>query len=665
MDELTIKKEIESLVKEIERHNYLYYVLDRPEISDEEYDRLFRRLIELEKKYSHLKVTPSPTEKVGGEPLKKFVKYEHRLSMLSLQNIYNDDELKETWRRWEDLIGEDFKVTIEPKFDGLAIELVYENGLLVKGATRGDGIIGEDVTANIKTIRSLPLRLRTESPPSIFEVRGEVIIYKDDFIILNNERQNKGEPLFANPRNAAAGSIRQLDPKVAAKRKLEIFCHGIGVYEGIEIDSQEKLKECFIKFGLKTNDLFLCTNKIYDIKDFYKNILTKRKDLPYEIDGIVIKVNSFENRKKLGEISRAPRWAVAYKFAPEEARTTLNNVIFQVGRTGSVTPVAILNPVEVKGVQVKRATLHNEDRVKELGLKIGDIVIVSRAGDVIPEVIRAVPEMRTGKEKEIIFPTKCPECGTSLKKEKDKVALFCPNSDCIGRKLEALKHFCSKDAINIEGLGEKWIEQLVRTGLVKSFSDIFDLSMEKLMTLDRQGEKLASNILESIEKSKQVSLDRFIYALGIKFVGEATASFLASYFKNIENFISANKEELLEIEEIGPVVSDSIIEYLSNDKNIKEIRALISKGVTPLPYIKNEKTLIKGKSFVITGALENLTRSEAEKLIRDNGGKVLSSVSKKTDYIVVGSSPGSKLERARKLNIKEISEKELVSLIRG
>lgn len=655
---------IEELRKQIQEHDYLYYVLDSPVISDETYDKLFRELIELEQAYPEAKTPYSPTQKVGGSPLDKFSKVKHSTPMLSLQNVYSPEEFSVFFARWKDNLGTSFQVFGEPKFDGLAIELVYEKGNLKVASTRGDGETGEDVTENVKTIKSIPLQLRGDFP-KLVEIRGEVILMKEDFEKLNRERTKLGEPLFANPRNAAAGSIRQLDPKIAAKRKLDFFAHGVSQPPGLSVRSQEELLKAFRSWGIRTHNLYQVLSSQEEVERFYKKVESERDSLPYEIDGIVLKLNSFREQEELGFVARSPRWAVAYKFKAQEGITRLKDVLFQVGRTGVITPVAVLEPVFVGGVEVKRAGLHNEDQIRELGLKIGDMVVVKRAGDVIPDLVSVIEKKRTGKEKNIIFPSHCPTCDSRLKRVEGEAALRCLNIACPARLAEGLKHFCSKRAMNIEGLGDKWIEILLENKLIQHFSSLYDLSPKDLLTLERQGERSAQKIVDAIQKSKQSTLDRFIFALGIPLVGERTAELLATHFGSLNAFLKATDEELAQVEEVGPTVTLKIREFLNEPHNRNEIERLIKKGVVPHwdSHTTGSSGALTGKTFVITGTLPNLSREEAAKLIRQNGGKVTNSVSKQTDFLVVGTDAGSKLQKAIALGVKQLDEAELKKLI--
>ncbi len=660
------RKRIEWLIEELWRHGYQYYVLDQPLISDEEYDRLYKELVALEKHYPQFQSPHSPTQKVGGMPLKKFPKYKHREPMLGLQNIYNPDELKETFERWSETTGPEFSVVVEPKFDGLAIELVYENGLLLVAATRGDGETGEDVTSNVKTIRSVPLRLR-EPFPKLLEVRGEILLLKEDFRRLNEERALKGEPLFANPRNAAAGSIRQLDPKIAAERSLDLFCHGIGSTQGLQLQTQTELFAFLRDRGLKTNHLSKRVNSLEEAQAYYERLDRDRDALPYEIDGIVLKIDSFRFQQEMGFVARSPRWAFAYKFAAQEGNTVLRSVLFQVGRTGVITPVADLEPVSIGGVTVSRAGLHNEDQMRAMDLRIGDTVVVKRAGDVIPDVQSVVVQARKGTEKKIVFPDKCPSCQSRIVRIEGEAAHRCLNIACPAQIAERLKHFVSKRALNIEGLGDRWIELFLESGLIRHYSDLFDIKVEDLLKLERQGERSAQKLIQAIKASRNTTLDRFIYALGIRFVGERTAELIALHFGTLDAFIHATREQMLQVEEVGETVAQAIEEFLNDKHNTEEIKRLLAKGVDPAPTRapgENGKQTLNGATFVLTGTLPTLTREQAEELIRKHGGKVTSSVSKKTAYLLLGAEPGSKFDKAKTLGIKMLNEAEFLDLIK-
>ncbi len=649
--------------KELEDHSYRYYVLDAPSISDEAYDKLFNELLKLEADNPALYDANSPTQKVGGKAIDKFPKYRHSTPMLGLQNVYNDEEMGEFYRRWEQTLGPRFEVYTEPKFDGMAIELVYENGELKTAATRGDGETGEDVTSNVRTIRSVPFVLRGKVPQRL-EVRGEIMLMKEDFRRINEEKLAQGEPPFANPRNAAAGSIRQLDPTIAAKRSLDVFCHGVGQVNDDVASSHSGLMEKFREWGLRVNRMSRLTKSQDEVKEYFRWIEEQREELPYEIDGIVLKLNSFNNQREMGTVARSPRWAVAYKFKAQEGNTKLLDVFFQVGRTGAITPVAVLEPVNVGGVEVKRASLHNEDQIKALDLKIGDHVVVKRAGDVIPDVQSVLVEKRTGKEKPIVFPKHCPSCGGKIFREDDEAAHRCVNVACPAKLAESIKHFASKRAMNIEGLGDKWIDQFLAAKLIKHFSDLYDLTESDLLKLDRQGERSAEKLIAAIDRSRNVTLARFIYALGIRLVGERTAELLALHFGSLQKFLHTSKEQLFDVEEVGETVATTIIDFLSDPKNQEEIKRLLKKGVVPTEETAQSRgTALAGKSFVVTGTLPTLSRDQVEDLIRSHGGKVTGSVSKNTDFLVAGENAGSKLEKAKTLGTTVLDEESLRKLM--
>ncbi len=662
-----IKKEIEELREKIRYHNYRYYVLDSPEISDEEYDALFRRLLELEEKYPELKSPDSPTQRIGAPPRKEFGEVRHELPMYSLQDARNEDELREFDRRVKRLLSlspfDKIEYLTEPKFDGLSCEITYINGVLTTASTRGDGYIGEDVTENVKTIRSVPLRLLTDNPPAKFQVRGEVLMRKKDFEELNRMLEEKGEKTFANPRNAAAGSLRQLDPKITAQRKLDFVAWGIGVVGGITFKKQSEILDTIERFGFKTSRPRKIARGIDEVIEYYREMEEKRDSIEYELDGIVVKVNDLSLWSELGETSRAPRYMIAGKFSPRKAETVLKDVIFSVGRTGIVTPVAILEPVYVGGVIVQRATLHNFDEVKRLGIKIGDRVIVQRAGDVIPEIVGPVVEKRTGSEREIVPPERCPVCGSKLVKEN--VYLRCVNMSCPAKLKGALRHFAQRKAMDIEGLGEKLAEMLVDRGLVKDLADIYYLKKEDLLKLPGFAEKSATNLINAIEKSKKRPLARFLYAIGIPNVGEFTAQVLAKRFKTLENIKKASFDDLLKIEGFGPEIARSIYEFFRDENNIRVLDKMFKRGVSPIEEKESEQkeSPIKDKVFVFTGALSSMSREEAKRLVEERGGVVKNSVSKKVDFVVVGENPGSKYERARALGIKMLSEREFLELL--
>ncbi len=664
-----VKKRIEELRELINYHNYRYYVLDSPEISDAEFDALFRELKELEERYPQFITPDSPTQRVGAPPREEFGVVEHRIPMLSLGNVFNFEELK----AWYDRICRmlrmrDFELVCEHKFDGLAVALIYEDGLFVVGATRGDGYRGEDVTPNLKTIRSIPLSIPKDKAPKRLEVRGEVILPKDDFRKLNEERAKKGLPPFANPRNAAAGSVRQLDPKVTAERPLDIYIYGIGEVEGDGIPSNHWDTLMYLKdLGFKVNPHNVKVKTLEEVEEYYRYWLEKREELKYEVDGIVIKVNDYELQQKLGTIAREPRWAIAYKFPPVQKVTKLLDIEVNVGRTGALTPVAILEPVEVGGVTVKKATLHNEDYIKKKDIRIGDWVIVQRAGDVIPEIIGPIPSRRTGEERMFEMPTRCPVCGAEVIRPEGEAAARCTGAACPAKLVELLKHFASRAAMDIEGLGEKLCESLVRSGLVKDVADLYKLTKLDLLKLERMGLKSAANIVNAIQKSKNRPLSRLIFALGIPLVGQETAQILAQRFRSIDNLAKASIDELMRIPGIGPKVAESVVTFFRQESNRKIIEKLRSYGVKleeEAPAAPPKKLPLRGMEFVFTGRLESFSRSEAEEKVKSLGASVGSTVTRRTTYLVVGADPGSKLEKAKALGTKLLTEEEFLRLLR-
>ncbi len=671
-----IKKRIEKLREQIEYHNYRYYVLDDPEISDAEYDKLFRELLELENKYPQFRSPTSPTQKIGGEPLKEFKQRTHSVPMYSLDNVFSEQEWYDYIARIKRIIpDEEINFWVDPKLDGLAIEIIYQNGEFVAAATRGDGIVGEDVTQNVKTIKNVPLVLKGFSKdikiPSYLEVRGEVVIAKEDFYKLNKKQLEQGLKTFANPRNAAAGSIRQLDPNITAQRPLKFFAYGIGLlrFEGehIKISRQSELIEFFRNIGLSTVPLAKFIKNSDEVWEYFKFIESKIEQFPYEIDGVVAKVDLFEQQQRLGATARSPRWAIALKFKAEQGITKLIDIKVQVGRTGILTPVAELEPVEIGGVVVKRATLHNEDEIKAKDLRIGDYVVVQRAGNVIPEVVRPLKEKRDGSEKEFKFPSTCPVCGSSVVRLQGEVHYRCINVSCPARLKRGLIHFVSKAGLDIKGLGDRWIETFVDMGLIKDFADIFLLKKEQIVHLERMGNKLAENMLNAIEEAKKrATLDKLISGLGIRLVGEQTAKTLAKHFKNLDNLAKATKEELMSLKDIGEEVAHSIYSFFRNPDNLRLLKKF--KEINLWPEEKEEtqketKSQIKGKTFVFTGKLDSFSRSEAKKIVEKYGGRVVSAVSKKVDYVVVGHEPGSKFKKAQELNLTILSEDEFKKLI--
>ncbi len=682
------KKRIEKLRKEIQHHDYLYYVLDQPEISDAAYDSLKRELIELEKQFPEFITPDSPTQRIGGPPLEKFEKVKHKVPMLSLQDAMNEKELKDWEERIKKLLtpteSEKLNYFAELKMDGLAVTLIYKNGVLFKGATRGDGYTGEDVTQNLKTIKTIPLRLRLDELEKFLkkkikekeiEIRGEVFMSKKAFLEVNEEQKKKGGIVFANPRNAAAGSVRQLDPKITASRKLDFY--GYQIITEIGQKTHSEVHQFLKILGFKENPYNQLCSDLKEVIDFHQKISKLREKLPYEIDGIVVTVNDNKIFEKLGVVGRTPRGSIAFKFPGFEATTKVKNIIVQVGRTGKLTPVAILEPVKVKGVTVSRATLHNEDEIKRLDVRIGDTVIVQRAGDVIPDVVKVLKSLRTGKEKKFLMPKKCPICGAKVYRKEGEVDYYCSNKKCFATQQRYLYHFVSKKAFDIEHLGPKIVDQLVNEGLIKDAADIFSLTQGDLEPLERFAEKSAQNLIEAIEKSKKIPLARFIYALGIRHVGEENAQLLAQQviaqiknkkikIKDVTNFYrNISLEELQNIPDIGPIVAQSIYDWFHDEKNINFLEKLEKVGIElEIPKIKISQKLA-GKTFVLTGALKSMTREEAKEKIRLLGGNVSSSVSKNTDYVIVGEEPGSKYEKAKKLGVKIINEEEFLKMIKG
>lgn len=648
-------------------HNHCYYVLDAPEITDQEYDRLFRELEELEKDYPDLITPDSPTQRVGAAPLDSFQTVTHTLPMLSLGNAFSEEEVIEFDNRVKRLLGTEGDITYiaEPKLDGLAVELVYEGGAFTIGSTRGDGSIGEDVTQNLRTVKSIPLKLmETKKPvPARLEVRGEVFIGIAAFRKLNEQREEDGESRFANPRNAAAGSLRQLDSSITAKRPLDIFCYGLGVVEGRAFASQWELLQALPAWGLKVNPLIKRCDTIGEVIDYYQSIEEKREELSYEIDGVVIKVDSFTLQEELGAVSRSPRWAIAYKFPARQETTIILNIVAQVGRTGAITPVAIMEPVSISGVTVSRATLHNQDEIDRKDVRVGDTVVVQRAGDVIPEVVSVVKEKRTGTEVPYNIPLSCPVCGSQVVRLENEVASRCVNRSCPAQVKQSIKHFVSKRAMDIDGLGSKLVERLVDEELIRDVADLYALSVDDLMPLERMGEKLATNIVTAIQTSKERTLDRVIFALGIRHVGEHLAAVLAENYPDYHDLMRASEEDLITIDEVGPEVARSIVSFFIEPFNQALIDRLREAGVTMSASREEKGTALGGKTFVFTGSLSLFSRNEAKERVQALGGKVTSSVSKKTDFVVAGEDPGSKYEKARSLGVTILTETEFHDLV--
>ncbi len=651
-----IKQRAEVLRKELNEHAYRYYVLDEPVISDAEYDRLYRELEQLEQQYPELITPDSPTQRVGDKPLEGFKQVQHEIPMLSLGNVFDEDELRAWDKRVRELTGlDEVEYSAEPKLDGLAISLMYENGQLVRAATRGDGTIGEDVTANVRTIKAIPLRLRTENPPARLEVRGEVIMPRSGFDTYNQWAREHGEKEFANPRNAAAGSLRQLDPRKTAGRPLSFFAYSMGVAEGVpDFSAHSQVLEWFKTLGIPVNPLNRVVKGYQGMLGYYRWMQSIRDDLDYDIDGMVFKVNDLVLQEKLGYATKSPRWAIAHKFPAEEATTIVRAIDVQVGRTGSITPVARLEPVKVGGVTVTNATLHNEDEVRRKDIRVGDTVIVRRAGDVIPEVVRVIREKRPKGTQPFTMPQRCPVCDSVLERPEGEAVTRCPAGlSCDAQFKEALKHFVSRKAMDIEGLGEKLIEQLVDAGLLKNPADIYRLNREKLANLERMGEKSAENVLRAIEKSKHTTLPRFLYALGIREVGEATSQNLARHFKSLEAIRNASIEELQQVPDVGPVVAEHIYHFFRNPKNQRVIDELLAQGIhwPEIPDDEDQPKPLAGKNIVLTGSLASMSRSEAKAALQALGAKVTGSVSKNTDMVIAGDKAGSKLAKAEQLGV--------------
>lgn len=662
-----IKKDVMRLREEIERHNRLYYVEDRPEISDADYDQLFDQLVDLERQYPELITPDSPTQRVGATPSEKFEPVEHAIPMLSLGKVTSVEEFREFHRRVMSILAieEDaVNYTAEPKFDGLAVELIYKNGIFVTGSTRGDGMVGENITTNMKTLKSIPLKITGENIPDLIEIRGEVIMNKTAFQKMNEERRNKGEEEFANPRNAAAGSLRQLDPKITASRPLRFIAYGTGRIEGESFNEYFETMNFIKKLGFKiADDLELCQSPD-NVERYFIKMSEKRESLDFEIDGIVVKVNSYAQQQILGELSRSPRWAVAWKFPPEQAITKVLDIVVQVGRTGILTPVANLEPVRVGGVIVSRATLHNEDELKRKDVRIGDMVIVQRAGDVIPEVVRVKEHRPESQPYEM--PKRCPVCESEAVRAEGEAAIRCVNPYCPAQLLEKIAHFASKGAMDIEGLGYKTIEMLINKGFVKDVADLFEIPKYKteILELERTGEKWFSNLEKALENAKHRPLRNIIFALGIRNIGEHLAGVLAKTYGSIDNLRNQTMETLTQTDEVGPIVAESIISFFNNKQTAATIEKLVSAGVVfPNEAITGSGGKLTGKTFVVTGTLGNYSRKQAETEIEKRGGKVTSSVSSKTDYVVVGAEPGSKYDKAMKLGITILGETEFARLL--
>ncbi len=664
-----IKQTLDALKAQINEHNYRYYVLDTPTIPDAEYDRLFRQLQDLEKNHPELITEDSPPQRVGDKPLSEFAEVQHEIPMLSLDNAFNEAEIFNFNKRIFDRLKtlDAINYAVEPKFDGVAVSIVYEHGKFKRAATRGDGQTGEDITQNVRTISSVPLVLRGKTIPDKLEIRGEIYMPLEGFNRYNQRAVAENEKIFANPRNAAAGSLRQLDPNITASRPLEFFAYGIGLTsESLAITTHKELLDQLQQWGIRVTTERAVFSSIEACQKFYETLLTKREKLPYEIDGMVIKVNDFSLQQKLGFVSRAPRWAIAYKFPAQEELTVLKAVDFQVGRTGALTPVARLEPVKVAGVIVRNATLHNMDEVHRKNIFIGDTVIVRRAGDVIPEVVAAVLERRPINAMKITLPTHCPVCHSAvIQKSTEAVARCSGGLICSAQQKEAIKHFASRKAMDIDGLGDKLVEALVDKELVHNVAEIYSLKQQQIVELERMGEKSAGNLIQAIEASKQTTLARFIFAIGIREVGEATAKLLAKHFKKLDKLMTSSIEELLSLPDIGPVVSENILNFFHEKQNRKIIDKLLQHGISwneTMDTVEKDQ-LLRDKTVVITGSFSNMSREEIREDLERRGAKVSGTVSKKTSYVIVGEAPGSKLTKATELGIPLLDEKQLLVLL--
>lgn len=668
-DKKQATQQISNLRDQLNHHSYQYYVLDDPEIPDVEYDRLYRDLQGLETDYPELITVDSPTQRVGDKPLDGFSQVKHEVPMLSLDNVFNEEELTDFNKRIQQRLDSEDEISFaaEPKLDGLAVSLLYENGILVRAGTRGDGTTGEDITQNVRTIHSIPLKLLGNSIPELLEVRGEVFMPKAGFEKLNQLARENDEKQFANPRNAAAGSLRQLDPKITAQRPLAMYCYAVGrVDGGKQLSTHSEMLDNLQQWGLPLCKERLRVNGVEGCLNYFKQMSEKRDALSYEIDGIVYKVDSLKLQNELGFVARAPRWAIAHKFPAQEEITIVNAIEFQVGRTGAITPVARLEPVFVGGVTVSNATLHNMDEVNRKDVRVGDQVIIRRAGDVIPEVVRVVPGSRKIEVAKIQLPEKCPICESDIEQEEGEAVARCSGGlFCGAQRKESIKHFASRKAMDIDGLGDKLVEQLVDEGCIQHMDDLYSLSIDDISQLERMGEKSASNLIDALQKSKHTTLAHFIYALGIREVGEATAQTLAQHFTKLDAIKSADEESLQLVEDVGPVVAAHIVRFFKQQHNLEVLDKLLAAGIywEEIEAVKAEEQILEGKTFVLTGTLIDMTRDEAKKSLQARGGKVTGSVSKKTSYVVVGDNPGSKAAKAEKLGVEMLDEAALRKLL--
>jgi DNA ligase (NAD+) len=659
-----IKNQIKRLRDEIREHDYLYYVLNQPKISDRQYDKLFSELKALEQENPQFITRDSPTQRVSGQPLEGFVNVRHTVPMLSIDNTYNADELRAFDKRIRKQLGEeDYDYVVEPKIDGVAISLRYEDGVLVTAATRGDGQVGDDVTANVRTIKTVPLILRGDNIPAVLEVRGEVYMPTSAFAELNKLRAEAGESAFANPRNAAAGSLKLLDAQVTAARNLSFFAYAMGELSEPFGENHYQTLQKFKKLGLPVNPHIKKAKGIEEVIDICMASSEKRLKLDYQIDGMVIKVNRFDQRDILGATGRAPRWCISYKFAAEQAETVVESIDVQVGKSGILTPVANLKPVQLSGTTVKRASLHNFDELNRLGVRSGDTVIIEKAGEIIPQVIEVKKEFRPADTKPFEIPQECPNCGSEVVKDEEGVYIRCLNPDCSGQLKERLKYFAGRGQMDIENLGSALIEQLVEAGLVTNFADLYKLKKSDLIDLERMAEKSAANVIEAIEKSKSQPLWRFIAALGIRHIGGQSAQILAEHFGSLDKLMKAAQQELEDIDQIGPTMAESVFKYFRDSKNKLVIDELLAAGMKSEQSKSQRSDKLAGKTIVVTGTLENFTRQQIEQAIKEAGGKSSSSVSKKTDFVLAGGNPGSKFDKATKLGVKVIDEKHFLELL--
>lgn len=665
VDRTAAEARVKQLREEIAHHDHRYYVLDQPEISDAQYDALMRELQQLEGDFPELQSPSSPTQRVGGQPSEKFAKVVHTQPMLSLSNAFNDGEITEFDERVRKHLGTEIvEYMCEPKMDGLAISLLYEKGIFARGATRGDGSIGEDVTTNLRTVKSIPLELReTGRTIDRLEVRGEVYIKTADFKALNEQREKEGEPLYPNPRNLAAGSLRQLDPRKTAKRPLSVMIYEIGETTAAPFKTHAEKIEFLHSLGFPTNPLNAKARGLDGIRQRYQSLMSSRHELPYEIDGMVAKVDSEDLRRRLGQVSKSPRWAIAYKFPPEQEETIVEDIFVNVGRTGALTPVAALKPVRVGGVTVSRATLHNEDELKRKDVRIGDHVFIRRAGDVIPEIVKVIDSVRTGSERIFDFPRTCPVCGSEARREEDGAVTRCTNPNCPAKLQARLRHFAQRTSMDIDGLGEELAAQLVRTGIVKTLADLYRLDLATLVELERMGEKSAENLLAAIARSKASTLRRFLNALGVPQVGEATAKALADHFKDIRKLYEASVDELTRVKDVGPSMAEEIFAFFHDERNRAVIDDLLAQGVMPAPPEEIAAGPFSGKTVVLTGSMAKMSREQAKEEIERRGGKVSGSVSRKTDFLVAGEDSGSKLKKAQELGVKVLDEAAFLALL--